>query len=108
MVHKYFAMVLEFKSSYRKKLEKNARAFDSLLSLIGGIVPAYTVFNDMLRKNSLPEYFNEGNIDKYKNLYGLSILDLLKSSVSEFMIATPTHSERTLTRSSEIVSKYIP
>jgi hypothetical protein len=108
MIHKFFAMVMEFKSSYRKKLELNAKAFDSLLSLIGGTIPAYRVFNDILRKNNIPEYFNETNIDKYKTLYSKSLVELLKSSVSEFMIASPTHSDRTLTRSSEIVSKYIP
>jgi hypothetical protein len=108
MVQKFFAIVMEFNSKFRKKLELNANAFDSLLSLIDGIVPAYTVFNDVLRKNSLPQYFNEDNINKYKTLYGKSILELLKSSVSHFLVASPTHSDRTLSRSSELVSKYIP
>jgi len=51
----YFSIVREFRSSLCKKISRNSEYFVSVLDLIQGVVPAYVVFNDFIRKNNLPK-----------------------------------------------------
>lgn len=68
-VQLYFNLVKEFRTKLCKKIGLNSYYFGRILDCTDGIVPAHDVFNDILRKNNLPD-------NSFKEGCGQSVLDL--------------------------------